>query len=479
MDLRLEAGAIHALLGENGAGKSTLIKILTGIQRAEAGHFRANGLPVEIGSPASAARHGIVLVPQDILVVPKLSIGRNILLGFEGGLSQRGRLSVDERTKIEAALAIVGAAFDPETPASRLGVPHLRLAQIARALIRKSDVLVLDEPTAVLSEPDANHLLERLEHLRDSGNSILYVTHRLSEVMRLADRITVLRDGRVVGTYERGEVDRAEIMRVMAKDVPRPAAAHAIPAAAVMSDAAPRLRVENLSSSFRFADVSLVVRPGTIVGIAGVQGSGHGQLIRAIAGVDKADTGRIVLDDVELAHGAVANAVSRGMMIVPADRRGAAIVAKRSLRENLALSGRIRHAARRFGLRWPGRERAMMAGHMRTFDIRAVSSETRIGTLSGGNQQKVALARVFESNARALLVEEPTQGIDVRAKAEIHALLRKLARERDCAVLIATSEFEELIGLADEIHVMRSGRIVATMTGAEANYHKILENALP
>ena len=478
VDLDIMPGEVHALLGENGAGKSTLIKILTGVEIADEGQFLRGGAPVGIGSPKDAAAQGIVLVPQDILLVPHLSIGRNILLGLEGPLARRNRLSAAERDKVSTALATVGAHFDPETPAAGLSVPHRRLAQIARALLQSGDIMVFDEPTAVLSEPDADHLLEQIDSLRSAGKAILYVTHRLSEVMRLADRITVLRDGRRVGVYPKGAVDRTDLVRLMAKETARDHAPAEAVAAATTIDAPPLLRATNLSMNERFSDVTLSVAPGQVVGIAGVQGSGHGHLLRAIAGVDRPHAGEVLLDGVALRPGDVRAAVRRGLMVVPADRRGAAIVPQRALRENLALSGRVRAAARRFGLRWHRLERAMMQDYIAMMDIRPAAPETQIAALSGGNQQKVALARALEGQARVLLIEEPTQGVDVAAKAEIHRLLRRLAAERGCAVLIATSEFEELLGLADEIHVMRSGRITRTLARDEASYGAILEHAL-
>jgi ABC-type sugar transport system ATPase subunit len=479
VDLDLHRGEVHALLGENGAGKSTLIKILSGVHAADEGDFLVSGAPVAVTTPKEALRLGITVVPQDILMVPELSIGRNILLGGEGLLARRGRLDKAERRIVAAALAKVGANFDADAKTSSLSVPRLRLAQIARALVRPGEIMILDEPTAVLSEPDAEHLIERLQQFRAEGKAVLYVTHRLSEVMRLADRITILRDGKRVGLFRRGEISRDEIVRLMAKDVAGPAgdaAAPSAPAAPVRTGA--HLRVTDLSSGRRFFHVSLSVAPGRIVGIAGVQGSGHGHFLRAVAGVDPADAGEIRLGDESLPLGSVRRAVARGILLVPADRRGAAIVPQLSVRANLALSHRIRRAARRWGLRWPRAERAMTQDYIGRLSIRPPATETRIGALSGGNQQKVALARALEGDARALLVEEPTQGVDVNAKAEIHALLRRVARETGCPIIVATSEFEELIGLADEVHVMREGRIVTSFPGAEATYRRILENAL-
>jgi ABC-type sugar transport system ATPase subunit len=481
IDLDLGRGEVHALLGENGAGKSTLIKILTGIYAPDSGHIERDGEHVTIPSPKAAQRLGISLVPQDVLFVPGLSVGRNILLGLEGPGARPGGLSPKERETVGAALEKVGASFGPETPTRSLSVPHLRLAQIARALIQAGDIMVLDEPTAVLSEPDADHLLERLDSLRAEGRAILYVTHRLSEVMRLADRMTILRDGRRVGEYRRGEIGRDDIVRLMTKDT-----SGAVPFEHE-EDGASRVRpttsgaglvVRGLTSEGRFDPIDLAATPGAIIGIAGVQGSGHGALLRCLGGLDPVTGGEVMLDGERVPSGSVGASVRRGLLTVPADRRGAAIVPPQSVRANIALSGRIRPEARRFGLRWHGRERTMAEQYVRDLSVRPADPEARIANLSGGNQQKVAIARVIESRARVLLIEEPTQGVDVHAKREIHALLRRFARQEGGTVIVATSEFEELIGLADEIHVLCSGRLVRTIPGREATYRAILESAL-
>jgi ABC-type sugar transport system ATPase subunit len=480
VDLDLCRGEIHALVGENGAGKSTLIKILSGVHVADEGDFFVAGKIVAVTRPSESSRLGITVVPQDILMVPEFSIGRNILLGWESGLARRAHLTANERRTVQAALAKVGATFDPDTKTSTLSVPHLRLAQIARALVHPGQIMVLDEPTAVLSEPDAELLMERLMQFRSEGKAVLYVTHRLSEVVRLADRITILRDGRRVGVFLRGEVARADIVRLMTKDVAGGAAGADRSSRRYSPVTEPRTRIQirELSSGSRFTRASLAASAGRIVGIAGVQGSGHGHLLRAVAGVDSADSGEILLNDRHLPLGSVRHAVQEGILLVPADRRGAAIVTSLSVRANLCLGDRIRRSVRRFGLRWPREERAMAYDYISRLSVRPPFAEARMGGLSGGNQQKVAIARALEGDARVLLIEEPTQGIDVGAKAEIHSLLRRVAAEKDCVVIIATSEFEELIGLADDIHVMRDGHIAASFPGAEATYHRILENAL-
>lgn len=482
VNLSLWSGEVHALLGENGAGKSTLIKILSGVCSPDQGRVLMNGKEVRITSPRDAQMLGISLVPQDTLSVPELSIGRNILLGMESGHSRRDSLTKTERERVLEALDRTGATFDPETPAKELGVPHLRLAQIARALLQPGKFMVLDEPTAVLSEPDAEHLLERLEALRNEGHAILYVTHRLSEAMQLADRTTILRDGKLIRAYERGELDRHETVQLIARDIGKknqPNSARRAYTCNTSPNSPPRLEVHNLSRSGVFREISFSAQAGCIIGIAGVQGSGHGELLRAIGGIAPSTAGEVLIDGVSRNRDDPISSAKLGMLTIPADRRGAAIVPALSMRANIALSVRIREHARRWGLRNHTIEREITKEYISKLNIRPPMTEMQIGLLSGGNQQKVAIARILEGSPRVLVIEEPTQGIDVNAKAEIHALLQKVARKSGAVVLIATSEFEELLGLADDIHVMRSGKFSHHISGSQATYREILENALP
>jgi ABC-type sugar transport system ATPase subunit len=487
VDLEVISGEIHAVVGENGAGKSTLIKIITGVIESDTGEILARGVPVEIGTPRNANRMGITTVPQDILFVPELPVGRNILLGMEKALTRRETLDAEETNIVRAALGQVGASFEPSAPSRSLSVPQLRLAQIARALVQAGDILVLDEPTAVLSEPDAEHLLERLLSFRDAGKAIIYITHRLSEVMRIADRVTVLRDGKRVGYFARGEFDRARLVALMVKadqnssnsSLDQGTRSEAAQQPKAASHSRPALVVEGLTAGRRFVDVSFIADAGEIIGLAGVQGSGHGDVLRAIAGVDTRDTGEVQLFGANLARNTPSDAFRSGLILVPADRRGAGIVGSQTIQENIALSPRISRDCRYFGFRSPRRERAITLAQMERLSIQPRLPGMLAGNLSGGNQQKVALARALCANVKVLLIEEPTQGIDVRSRAEIHELLRRIAREQNCALVIASSEFEELIGLADVIHVMRLGRLVATLPGSTASYHDILHEALP
>jgi ABC-type sugar transport system ATPase subunit len=471
-------GEIHAVVGENGAGKSTLLKIIMGATAPDAGQIRIEGEEVRPRSPREARRkYGIKMIPQELELCTQLVVGRNVLLGLEGPLVRRTKLSEGERAEIDQAFRLIAAHVDPRRSSHELSVPEARLAQIAHALIARGNVVLCDEPTAVLSEVDADALLEWLVKMRaEAGMTIVYISHRLSEVLRIADRITVLRDGRRVGTFARDEVDRHQVIELMTKS----------------GNGGPKLRppirlerrrkggmleVSGLSQGRSFQDVSLTVEAGQMVGIAGVQGAGHGALLGAIAGRSEYESGSITLDGRPVPSGSSPKACRLGIALVPGDRRQGGIAPNLRVRENIALP--VTGSLSRFGVRMRRAERQSARTYSDAFDIRGAGSETAARNLSGGNQQKLALAMALQGAPRFLLLEEPTQGIDVRAKAEIREFVERLVRDEGLGALLASSEFEDMLGFADVIHVMRLGRIVATIEGDHATYGQLLQEALP
>jgi ABC-type sugar transport system ATPase subunit len=474
--IELGRGEIHALVGENGAGKSTLVKILVGEIQPDRGSISLDGRETVLHGTRAARRSGVSYVPQDVQVVPGLSIGRNVMLGSESFFSSRSRLSRRESETVGAALERSGALFHVTDRTQNLSIPELRLAQIARALINPGHVMVLDEPTAVLSESDSEHLLARLQSLVKDGLGILYVSHRLTEVLQIADWITVLRDGQQVGTFERGEINREQIIQLMAKADRRASREAVVQERSLSSDSPAVLSVTDVTREPELRQVSLTVRRGEIAGIAGVQGSGHGHLLHTIAGLDPYDRGAILIDDAPLVPGSLRDSYAAGVILVPADRRGSAIVPAQSIRSNVVLPTRTR--AKRWGVRRLRAESAVTRRYIGLFGIRPPSIQALAAGLSGGNQQKMALARSLEATPRVLLLEEPLQGIDVNSKVEISELIKRFASE-GLAVLVATSDFEDLIGLADTIHVMCLGRVSATLPGEEATYSEVLRHALP
>jgi ABC-type sugar transport system ATPase subunit len=470
-------GEVHAVVGENGAGKSTLLKIIVGATAPDGGSMRIDGEETRPRSPREARRkYGIKMIPQELELCRQLAVGRNVLLGLEGPLVRRSKLSKRERGEIDRAFRLIAARADPRRSSKDITVPEARLAQIAHVLIAHGNVVLCDEPTAVLSETDADAFLDWLVRMRTAGMTIVYISHRLSEVLRIADRITVLRDGRRVGTFTRDEVDRDRMIELMTKS----------------ADGGPNLRppiqlekrwkggvlkVSDLSMGRSFRHVSVTVEAGQIVGIAGVQGAGHGALLAAMAGRSEYESGNVTLDGRPVPRGSSAKACRLGIALVPGDRRRAGIAPNLRVRENIALP--VTGSLSRFGIRMRGAERASARTHMKTFDIRGAGTETAAGNLSGGNQQKLALAMALEGAPRFLLLEEPTQGIDVGAKAEIREFVERLVRDQGLGALLASSEFEDLLGFADVIHVMRLGRIVATIDGGRATYNNLLQEALP
>ncbi len=471
------AGEIHAVVGENGAGKSTLVRLLAGLIRADTGELVVDGRPVHFRDPRDARNGGISVVPQEPQGVPAFNVGRTVTLGLEGFWSRRSRLGDDDRQVVRGALDKVGAErLDDARLVSAISVAELRLCQIARTLLDPGRLIVLDEPTAVLAESDAEALLTRLETLRGEGRSIVYISHRLGEVLRIADRVSVLRDGRLVGTFTPDDLDRDRLVTLMARTEANGTRA-ATPRRPAQSTGDRVLQVNGLTRSGSFNNVDLEVRAGEIIGIAGVQGSGHAAVLDAIAGAVGTDSGTVTVDDISLPGGHLAEAYSAGIRLVPEDRRRRGIVGCRPVRENLSLAGGP--TLHRFGLRRLAAERTLTQRTIAEFDVRTPSTETLVERLSGGNQQKIVLGRVLASDPRVLLLCEPTQGIDVRSKGEIRQIITELARERGLGIVLASSEFEELIDHADRIYVMCEGTTTRTFDAGTASYRDVLAAALP
>jgi len=478
INLKFHPGEIHSIVGENGAGKSTLVRILAGLEAPTDGEIRIEHSKVDLGKPAVARNAGIHLVPQDHATVPALSVGRNVLLGHEDYLVSYSHLTADERSQVLKALATVGVHdIDPDQPAANLSAAEARLCQIAGTLINPGNLLILDEPTAVLSDSDSNVLLEKLEALRENGVSILYVSHRLSEVLRLSDKITVLRDGKNVGTFERGELDRAGIIKLMARNQIIESIHHSSDNDASEFQKERALVVEGLSLGRSVVNASFEVRAGEVVGIAGIQGSGHGLLLDLIAGAYAPDGGRILVGEQQVKVGSRWSSLRAGIRLVPAERRARGIVGPLSVAENLGI-GFGAEAQRRMWRRLGAEKRAAVAAQL-AFDIRTPSVDVHTAKLSGGNQQKVVVARVLGSAPNVVLLSEPTQGIDVSAKAEILNLVRDAARQQGIAAVLASSEFEELLVFTDRIYVMKQGEITSEFKTRDASYAALLEAAVP
>jgi ABC-type sugar transport system ATPase subunit len=467
VSLTVERGECHALIGENGAGKSTLGKVLAGIHRPEAGTVVIDGSPHAFASPADAAHAGIGMVHQELAFCPELSVAENLNLGR---YPRRCRWFVNRPAmfaRAEALLAQIGVTLDVRQPLRCLSAAQEQLVQIACAVGTGARILVFDEPTSSLSETEAQRLFTLIEDLRRRGVTMIYVSHRMPEVFRLADRISVLRDGHHVGTLPRGEAGEAKLVQMM---IGRPLAEY-LPQHLTGAPGREVLRVERLSSPGKFTDVSLQVRAGEIVGLAGLVGSGRSEVAQAVFGLDRAATGTCTVDGQTLPLGSVRGALRRGIGLVPEDRKRQGLVLMMGGRHNFSLV--ILRRLRRLWLLNQRQERREAEGLFSRLDVRTASLDAPVASLSGGNQQKVVLAKWLACRLKLLIVDEPTRGVDVGAKAAIHHLLDELARQ-GLGILLISSELPEVISLSSRLVIMREGRLVAEVPRAEATQERVL-----
>jgi len=471
VDLTVHAGRVHALIGENGAGKSTLLKIVAGADRPDAGTVELDGKPVRFSEPRDALNVGITVIYQELSLVPQLDAEANIFLGMEP--ARHGVL--DRRTlagRAREALRTLGANFDAGTPAGELSVAEQQLVELARALARDARLIALDEPTAALSHLETERLFEQIRNLCARGIGVIFVSHRLEEIRRIADEITVLRDGRRVFTGPATAVDDAGLIRHM---VGRDVEYARLPSAVPSSDQ-PLLEARALGKGRSFADVSLRVRRGEIVGLAGLVGAGRTEVARCIAGADTLDAGTMTLAGAPYRPSSPRDAITRGVVYLPEDRKTQGLVLGMSVRENVTLATLQRFS--RYGVILLPAERAAASRQTIAVELRPPEIERNAGTLSGGNQQKVVLAKWLLADADLLIFDEPTRGVDVATKAELHRLIRALA-DAGKAVLVISSELPEVLALADRIVVMREGRVAGELPASAATAEGVLALALP
>ena len=463
---------MHALIGENGAGKSTLMNILSGKLVPDAGEIVWAGAKIAFTSPLDALRTGIAMVPQELTVCPDLSVAENVMLGAQ----RTGAVGIDWRATREIAatnLAVLDAAIDPAMRMRDLSTARQQFVQIARATAARAKVLIFDEPTASLAEREADRLSAFIRAFRAEGGAIFYISHRLDEILALADRITVLRDGAVICEMDPATATKEAMVRHMAG---RPVAALSKrPAREAREMQAPALRVAGLTRAGEFRDVSFELRAGEILGLSGLVGSGRTELAKSIFGATRPDSGRIEVHGRTVRHRSPADAIRNGVVYLPEERKKEGIFALLSVQENLGVAELDRFRGP-LGIRW-NRVAAAARDYAQRLSIRAPSLDSPIAALSGGNQQKVILARWLLADCKILLLDEPTRGIDVNAKAEIQALLRRLT-ELGHAILYISSELQELLEVSDRILVMHEGMTMGTLAAGEASQEQLLRVAM-
>ncbi len=465
-NLTLESGSIHALVGENGAGKSTVVKIIAGLYRRDQGEYLLNGESVDFTSTAQAKEAGIAVIYQEPTLFPDLSVAENIYMGRQPtsrfGRIDRARMRAEARSIFER----LGVRIDPDRATEGLSIADQQLIEIAKAISLDARVLIMDEPTAALSGNEVARLFAVARSLRDEGRAIMFISHRFDEVFELCDTITVMRDGAYVDTTLAADTTVEEIVRMMVgRDV-----ATLFPKTAVeIGDVV--LEVQNLTSAGVFHDISFSLRSGEIVGLAGLVGAGRSEVARAIFGVDSYDSGRVTLFGEVLPGRRPAEAVRRGLSFVPEDRRKQGLVLDSGVARNVSLV--VRNSLRRFGLIRTRDENRLTGIWATRLEVKAAAMDTVVGTLSGGNQQKVVLGKWLSTEPKVLIIDEPTRGIDVGTKAEVHRLLSDLAGQ-GLAVLMISSELPEVLGMADRVLVMREGRITAEIDRADATPENVM-----
>jgi rhamnose transport system ATP-binding protein len=470
VDFDLRAGEVHALLGENGAGKSTLIKIVTGAHQPDGGTIRVAGVPVAHLTPASAHRMGIACIYQQPALFPDLTVEENIALRLEAGPVLRKVDWPARRARAHALLERIGAAIRPDAEVRALSMPEQQLVEIACALGAGARIVIMDEPTASLTQKEQHLLFAVVRELRASGVGVIYISHRLEEIFALANRVTVLRDGESVGTNPVSDMTEASLIRMMVgremTQIYPPG--EGAPGAAVLS-----LREVGCSAT-GVHGVTFDVRAGEVFGLAGLVGAGRTELARTLFGITPADSGEIRLHGKPIAPRSPQEAMGHGIAYVPEDRRRHGVVLELPVEQNMTMAVHRRLFPGTW-LRFRA-ERAVASEFIRDLAVRCSGPAAPAGTLSGGNQQKVSLARWLATKPKLLILDEPTQGVDVGAKSEIHKIVRRLARE-GLAVLLISSDLPEVLGMSDRIGVMRGGKLTAILPG-KADAHDVMAEAL-
>ena len=465
-NLSLRPGSIHAVVGENGAGKSTLVKIMAGLYHRDSGTFEMDGKPVSFRTTAEAKAAGIAVIYQEPTLFPDLSVTENVFMGRQP-VGRFGRIDkAAMRAEVAGLMDRLGVRIDPDRPAEGLSIADQQIIEIAKAISLDARVLIMDEPTAALSGVEVERLFAVARSLREEGRALMFISHRFDEVFALCDTVTVMRDGAYISTAAIADTSVAEIVRLMVgRDV------NELFPKVEAEIGRPLLEVAGLAMPGVFRDISFTVRSGEIVALAGLVGAGRSEVARAVFGVDPYEQGSVVLDGKPLPRRSPAAAMRAGLALVPEDRRKQGLVIDATVATNI--TDAIRPSLTRFGLVTTARENAEAQVWARRLEVKAAALDAVAGTLSGGNQQKVVLAKWLAANPKVLIIDEPTRGIDVGTKSEVHRMMSELAG-MGLAILMISSELPEVLGMADRVLVMHEGRITADLSRADATPESVM-----
>jgi ribose transport system ATP-binding protein len=468
MQLKVRRGRVHTILGENGAGKSTLMKILAGVYQPTSGSIVLGGAPYAPADPQEAAKAGLAIVFQELSLCNNMTVAENILATREPATAG----FINDRALVAKAAALVdelGLPVDVTEKVGNLSIAQRQLVEIAKGLSHDAKVVILDEPTSSLSDSEADILFRVIEELKREGVAVIYISHRMEEIMRLSDDITVMRDGSYIGTREKQDTTIDELIALM---VGRDMNEIYPPREGTVPSGTPVLKVRNLTREGEFADISFEVGAGEILGFFGLVGSGRSEVMNTLFGIKRASAGAVFIDGAPVAIASPADAIIRGMAFVTENRKEEGLVLSHSVSSNISMVG-LRKFANLFGFLRRGRERQAAAEEVTRLAIKTASLETPAGALSGGNQQKIVLAKWLLTRPKILILDEPTRGVDVGAKFEIYKIIRQLAAE-GTAILLISSELPEVIGMSDRIAVMHEGRLSATLEGGNRTPEKIM-----
>jgi ABC-type sugar transport system ATPase subunit len=465
VNFEVQAGEIHALVGENGAGKSTLVRLIAGSFSDYTGEVLVRGRPVALHSPAVAKACGIQMIHQELSLAAPLSLAENILAGR---LPRKG-IFLDRKAMLSEArkwLACVGLDLDPTTPVEEISQHEAQLVEIAKALSNRSSILVMDEPTSALSHDEVQRLFSIIQALKSNGLASIYISHHLPEVFEVADRVTVMRDGRAVGTDQVRNVTSRQLAEMMIGGVPSDMYAKRTTAPGEI-----KLRGEGLTRWGFFHDCSFHARAGEILGLGGLSGAGRSELVRSLCGIDPLDVGRVVLDGREIAPRSYAEAIRAGLVYLSEDRKTQGLALRLTVAENLLAAIIPRQC--RAGVYLGRQQGALLQRYFSRLNVQPPEPEREIATFSGGNQQKVLLAKWLVTDPEVLILDEPTRGVDVGAKAVIHRAIADVA-DRGKSVILISSDLPELVGLSDRILIMRRGHLLGEMSGPQRSEQSVL-----